>query len=148
MVLDITNYQEMKVIGFYNTHRSATGITLANGFIILANQWDMSVFRLNLGSSVDEDSPVFPTTSILASPYPNPFNSSTTISYSLPSAQTVSLRVYDLAGREIAKLAEEPAQVAGLHAVTWDASGVGAGVYVVRLESGGLKTVQKVVLVK
>jgi len=80
--------------------------------------------------------------------YPNPFNSTTTIRYTLPVAGEASLRVFDLSGREVATLLEKRAQHAGPYAVTWDAGVIGAGVYVVRLEGAGKAEAKKVVLVR
>jgi hypothetical protein len=78
---------------------------------------------------------------------PNPFNSIATIRYSLPTSSTVRLNIYDLVGREITSLftSEQPA---GTHNVTWNADGVGAGLYFARLVSGEDVLVQKLVLVK
>jgi len=85
--------------------------------------------------------------------YPNPFNSTTTIRYTLPVAGEASLRIFDLSGREVATLVEKRAQQSppsrgGPYAVTWDAGNMPAGVYVVRLEGAGKAEAKKVVLVR
>ncbi len=67
---------------------------------------------------------------------PNPFVGSTSIRFILPAAGPVRLAVYDLAGREVARLLDG-ARPAGEQAVTWQAGGAPAGIYLVRLESGG-----------
>ena len=64
----------------------------------------------------------------LSNNYPNPFNPKTTITFSLPRAGEVSLLVYDLLGREVARLVREMKQP-GTYTVTWDARGVASGVY-------------------
>jgi hypothetical protein len=79
--------------------------------------------------------------------YPNPFNSSTQIEFTLPSTQRVSLRLYDVLGREVAVLMNE-IQTAGLHRLTFDASGLPSGVYLCRLEAGEMVQTRKIVLVK
>ena len=64
--------------------------------------------------------------------YPNPFNPVSTIRYELPQASEVSLIVYDVLGREVARLVEgymEP----GYHEVTWDAGNYASGIYIARL---------------
>ena len=66
--------------------------------------------------------------------YPNPFNRSTTIGYSLPSASRITVRIYDLQGRVAATL-EDGVKGAGEWTVRWDASGCASGVYLVRLEA-------------
>lgn len=66
---------------------------------------------------------------------PNPFNPSTWISYTLPEAVEVHLAVYDLNGREVAKLFEG-SQPAGRHKIRWDGTGSPSGVYIYRLKAG------------
>ncbi len=67
--------------------------------------------------------------------YPNPFNPQTTVSFTLPEAAFVRLKVVDLTGRVVNFLAGEHLS-AGTHSVNWDASGVPSGVYVAVLQSG------------
>lgn len=79
--------------------------------------------------------------------YPNPFNPSTTIRYSLPRAGHVSLRIFDLRGREIARLVEGQ-QPAGTYTITWDAKGVASGVYIYKIEAGRFVAARKLILIK
>ncbi|MFA5832453.1 MAG: T9SS type A sorting domain-containing protein [Bacteroidota bacterium] len=64
--------------------------------------------------------------------YPNPFNPSTTISFLLPTAGDVSLKVFDVVGREVVTLFDE-VKVAGFHQQVWDATNVATGVYIYQL---------------
>lgn len=84
---------------------------------------------------------------MLAQSYPNPFNSSTLILYTLPVSSFTSLRVYDLLGREVATLVSGH-QPSGDHSVTWDASGVPSGVYFYRLQSGDRSETKRIVLLR
>ena len=68
----------------------------------------------------------------LSQNYPNPFNPTTNISYGLPQAAKVEIKVYDMAGREVAELVNRN-QSAGRHTVQFDASSLASGVYVYRL---------------
>ncbi|MEM9999203.1 MAG: T9SS type A sorting domain-containing protein, partial [Bacteroidota bacterium] len=79
----------------------------------------------------------------LAPPYPNPTTGALSLTYSLPSATSVRLAVYDLLGRTVAVLADGE-QAAGTWQTTWDASTAAAGVYVVRFEAAGQVQTQKV----
>ena len=82
--------------------------------------------------------------------YPNPFNPSTTISFAVPgsrASRSLSLRVYDLLGREVATLANGTFH-GGLFSVVWNAGSLSSGVYICRLESEGATLVQKMVLMK
>ncbi len=78
---------------------------------------------------------------------PNPANPVTTFSFELRSASSVNLEVYDVSGRRVAELLSGR-QEAGAHVVTWDASGLGSGVYLARLQVGGESQAGKVVVVK
>ena len=81
----------------------------------------------------------------LAQNYPNPFNPKTDIRYELAENGYVTLKVYDLLGREIATLVNE-FQEAGTYVATWDASNVSSGMYYYRLVSGGFSDVKKIML--
>jgi hypothetical protein len=68
----------------------------------------------------------------LSQNYPNPFNPTTNISYGLPQTAHVEIKVYDMAGREVAEVVNRN-QSAGFHTVQFDASSLASGVYVYRL---------------
>lgn len=83
---------------------------------------------------------------------PNPFNPETMISFALPRPERVRLTVYDLSGRTVRVLVDEP-RPAGTHAVRWDGKGDGgrlaaSGVYVCRMEAGTFRAASRVALVK
>ncbi len=79
--------------------------------------------------------------------YPNPFNPETTIEYILPRTGMVRLVVYDLLGREIARLADG-LRPAGRHQVRFSAGELPSGTYVYRLETAGERHTQTMVLAK
>ena len=83
----------------------------------------------------------------LSQNYPNPFNAITEITFTLPKTQPVSLRIYDVLGREVAVLVNEM-KTAGEHRVTFDASGLASGVYLCRIEAGGMMQTRKIVLLR
>ncbi|MFH1011716.1 MAG: T9SS type A sorting domain-containing protein [bacterium] len=99
------------------------------------------------------ESPVGPLATPLPNDYtlrqnwPNPFNSSTRISYDLKQAGHVSLKVYDLLGQKVATLADGMLP-AGSHTVSWNASDFASGVYLYRLQAGGRMQTKKMVLLK
>ncbi len=88
-----------------------------------------------------------PTGFVLEKNYPNPFNPSTTISYSLASSGFVRLKVYDVLGREIATLVES-FQPAGWHAASFNGAGHASGVYVYVLSCGGKRFQRTMALIK
>jgi hypothetical protein len=83
----------------------------------------------------------------LACNYPNPFNPVTTIAYTIPARGRVSLKVFDILGRELRTLVDEDQQP-GPHSVTFDASGISSGIYFYRLRAGSSVATQKMVLVR
>lgn len=84
---------------------------------------------------------------VLEQNFPNPFNPTTTISFSLPSRSFVSLKVFDGLGREVAVLLSEEL-VAGNYNQQWNASGFSNGVYYYRLQAGTYFQTKKLVLLK
>lgn len=83
----------------------------------------------------------------LYSNYPNPFNSSTRIRFSLPSAGQATIRVYDVTGRLVTTLLDDMV-AAGHHQVVFDGSGISSGVYFCQLKAGGELQTRKMVLIK
>lgn len=78
---------------------------------------------------------------------PNPFNASTTVSFTLEHAGRVRVDVFDLLGRRVATLAEG-AYTRGGHHVAWQADGLSSGVYLVRLTAGGASQTVRASLIK
>jgi hypothetical protein len=91
--------------------------------------------------------PSVPESYALSQNYPNPFNSETTISYTTPHDEFVSLKVYDLTGREVATLVHGM-RSAGRKFVTWDARGFASGVYFYRMEAGRFTQTRKLILLR
>jgi hypothetical protein len=83
----------------------------------------------------------------LAQNYPNPFNPSTTIEFSLPKSGFVTLKVYNLLGREVVTLIADKL-AAGRYRYEWDAKGLGSGVYLYRLEGKDYTQTRKLTLLK
>ncbi|NWJ44234.1 T9SS type A sorting domain-containing protein, partial [Marine Group I thaumarchaeote] len=79
--------------------------------------------------------------------YPNPFNPSTQISFSLAMDDYVKLSAYNIRGNEV-DVIFEGAQGVGQHSYTWNASNLPSGVYYIRLQAGSLVSSQKALLIK
>jgi len=79
--------------------------------------------------------------------YPNPFNPSTTISFSIPKDGLVTLKVYDILGKEVVTVINE-LQTAGTKNITFDASELSSGVYYYQLVSGEFTSTKKLILMK
>jgi hypothetical protein len=79
--------------------------------------------------------------------FPNPFNPTTNITFTIPNDGNVSLKVFDLLGREVATLINE-ARTAGSYTETFDASRLSSGTYFYRLESGSFVQTKKMIIMK
>ncbi|MCK9426826.1 MAG: fibronectin type III domain-containing protein [Ignavibacteriaceae bacterium] len=108
-------------------------------------------FVVNATTAV-EDQTVLPTAFALSQNYPNPFNPTTQISYALPQNSYVSIKVYDMLGREVKTLLNNEV-LAGNHSVTWngdDNNGmkVVSGVYLYKINAGDFVKTMKLILMK
>jgi hypothetical protein len=139
------------------------GANQANGILMD----DIEVVGVTPITGVEENGPiVIPKNFALLQNYPNPFNPATTIEYQIPLRQEakqggqassfsekgerggfVSLKVYDLLGREVATLMNEQ-KPAGTYTIQFDGSGLTSGVYFYRLQSGTYSETKKLVLLK
>ena len=79
--------------------------------------------------------------------FPNPFNPGTIINYQIPNSGIVTLKVYDILGREIKTLVNE-LKSRGNYSVNFDAGSLSSGVYFYQLKSGGYSSIKKMVLLK
>ena len=100
---------------------------------------------LAIVSSVDEENN--PDKFILSQNYPNPFNNLTIISYQIPVADDVCLKVYNILGKEIATLVDEH-KAAGKYEAEFDASAFPSGIYFYQLEAGEFTSTNKMILIK
>jgi hypothetical protein len=105
-------------------------------------------------TATEKGESVLPAEYSLMQNYPNPFNPSTVINYTIPvetsymaSLQRVTLKVYDLLGREVATLVNE-AKPAGTYSVKFDASSLPSGIYLYRLTAGTKSFAKKMILMK
>ncbi len=83
----------------------------------------------------------------LAQNYPNPFNPATNFRFVIPKLEVVSLKIYDLLGREVARLVEQRL-APGEYSARWDASKYPSGVYIYQLSVGGHQLSKKMMLLK
>jgi hypothetical protein len=98
-------------------------------------------------TDVTDQLPGVPTVYDLVQNFPNPFNPSTSVRFSIPEAGLVTLKVYSLLGEEVATLVNE-FKNAGNYNVNFDASGLTSGVYVYRISAGNYTASKKMMLMK
>ncbi|MAO66639.1 MAG: hypothetical protein CL666_16730 [Balneola sp.] len=101
-----------------------------------------------LATSIVENTPGVPTSIKLEQNYPNPFNPTTQISFALPQAQEISLKVYDMLGREVATLVNNEMVAGGVNNVTFDARNLASGVYMYVLRGENFSVSKTMTLMK
>ena len=95
---------------------------------------------------------IFPENFIIYPNFPNPFNPNTQIRYDLPKDELVTIKIYDVMGRNIRNLMNKK-KSAGYHSIRWDANndigeGVAAGMYIYAIQAGEFRATKKMVLLK
>jgi serine protease len=105
----------------------------------------MNAYRW-LETSIDDQPPLAKSFCALES-YPNPFNNSTIINYTIPSGGKVNLAIYDLLGRKIRTFVKQN-QAAGSYQYRWTGDGRSSGIYFARLESDSFSKTIKLILLR
>ena len=129
------------------------GVAVLNdpgGKLFVADAYNSRILRYSPGGSLGVHADAgnqIPAAFALAQNYPNPFNPATTISYQLKDAGFVSLSVYDILGREVARLVNG-FQQPGSKTVSFHADNLQSGVYYYRLSVGSMTSVKQMVLLK
>lgn len=130
-----------------NTHAS-----LSNCFKTILEKYPDSDAAENVREQFPDlppvnDDAVHPEKYHLLSSYPNPFNPTTTISYTIPEDSHVEISIFDISGRLIETLINQN-QNAGHYDIRWDASLFPSGVYLYQIRAGEFQQVRKMLLVK
>ena len=128
------------------------GYMWAASFYSVGDGGTLSALKFSTEPSAVEESSARPVALELRGNYPNPFNPSTIITFSLPSTGVTNLSIYNITGQKVRELASGPMS-AGVHSVVWnglDASGqpVSSGVYLTRLSQGSHTTAGRMLLAK
>ena len=104
-------------------------------------------FSIKLPTDVNDYSSILPKNFILSQNYPNPFNPTTTINYSAPKSGFVSIKVYDVLGREVATLINEN-KPAGNYSIQFISGNLVSEVYFYRMQAGDFIQTKKLILLK
>jgi hypothetical protein len=111
------------------------------------NQYKSMPFTSLEITGIKDENETIPDKLILRQNYPNPFNPATTISYSISEPATISLKVYDILGKEIKTLVNGY-QMGGKHTIVFDARNFASGVYYYKLQAGSFSHTRKMILVR
>lgn len=144
--IDIDDSDNIFITGDFSS-----SIAFGNDTLTSFNNWiDVFISKLNSTSTgfieVKNEFAV-PIGFSLCQNYPNPFNPSTTITFSLPSKSLVSLKIFDLIGKEVATIVSEELS-AGSYTARWTAANLSSGIYFYRLQAGTFSETKKLVLLR
>jgi photosystem II stability/assembly factor-like uncharacterized protein len=121
-----------------------------NDLYLFVGTNDGGVWRRSLQdilTSVADSKSIPPSSFMLEQNYPNPFNPTTTIEYSIPKQSHITIKVYDLLGREITTLVNEE-KSPGSYEVKFNGSSFTSGVYLFRMQAGSFSQTKKFMLLK
>jgi hypothetical protein len=121
-----------------------------NGSNLFAGTTGSGIWKRPLSEMVtgmEENHNQFPNCFALLQNYPNPFNPSTNISFNLPSKSFVTLKLFDIIGREVATIVSEEMS-AGSYSRQWNAVSMSSGIYFYRLQAGSFIETNKLLLLK
>jgi hypothetical protein len=129
---------------FWSVHQATDG-----GYVLAGYNFNNAVlWKLAPDPVSAEQRPVKVANEFALHPaFPNPFNATTRLSFSLPHTAPVSLKIYDVQGREVAVLVNETRD-AGTHDIVVNGSSLSSGIYFARLNTDGNSRTQKMVLLK
>jgi hypothetical protein len=128
--------------------------TLDGGFLMAGNVtygFEHVIYLIkvkrNENTSNGQPEQTIPASFALMQNFPNPFNPATRIQYQIPRSEFVTLKVYDMIGREVERLVQE-VKAPGIYTVDWNASHQASGNYLVRMKSGEFTAVKKLQYIK
>jgi endoglucanase Acf2 len=123
-------------------------VSFSDGFTLSVPAKKLVHFKTDNSNTVsNEQSESSPLSITLSENYPNPFNPTTTFTYSLPTGANVAVEVFNSLGQKVAVLLDEY-RSAGQHQVTFDASGLSSGIYIYTIKANGIVKTGKMTLLK
>jgi choice-of-anchor B domain-containing protein len=154
-IFDISDPENIKLAAHYDTYpfagerfAGAFGVYpfLPSGNILVSDSTGLYIFQFHKTTSIKNDD-IHPSSFRLYQNYPNPFNPATVISYRLQADGHISLKVYDVLGKEVAVLINEE-KPAGNYEVTFFAEDLVSGIYFYELRSGDFISTKKMILLR
>ena len=145
--LSTNNGTDWKEIGLTNYWVFALFVSGTNLF---AGTYGAGIWRRPLSeviTALDDYQATLPTKYALSQNYPNPFNPTTVINYSVPKQSFVTIKVFDILGREVITLVNEE-KAAGEYSVNFNAANLGSGIYFHTMKAGSFTDTKKMVVLK
>jgi hypothetical protein len=146
--INISNPASPVEAGYYDGVPQSRGIAVNGNYVYVAEKIDgLTVYSNDLATAVEKQSSGIPKEFSLDQNFPNPFNPSTQIRFSVPSKGIVTLKVSDLLGREVAVLVREMLE-AGSYVAKFSATNLSSGTYIYTLTAGDYRMSQRMLLLK
>jgi hypothetical protein len=145
-IMDLTDPVHPQYVGHYNTSEEMSDMEIYGSYLLTVSPNKFAVYQMDASSMVQNPEGI-PKEFALYPCYPNPFNPSTVIRFTLPHTEHAKLIIYDVTGRQVKVLTNEVLS-AGEHSVTFDVPDLSSGVYFVRLDAGHQMQTEKLVLLK
>ena len=143
----ISAHESLSEIGFYQTPGLTNNIYIRDSFAYLADGTNFGIYDFSEALAISDEKKTEPVSFYLSPIFPNPFNSSTTIKYSLPHSGNISLKIYTQLGHSVAIL-QDSFQTQGIYKAVFDGSNLPSGIYFVRLEADSEVSFAKTLLMK
>lgn len=148
LLISESHINNLGTVVFRENHYYAYGVGMVkNERTIPSNDAHIDELMSYVITGVEENNNSIPPRYLLSQNYPNPFNPSTKIQYSISSQQNVTLKVYDVLGKEVATLVNDE-KPAGTYEVFFNGSNLSSGVYFYKLQSGSFVETRKLTLLK
>jgi len=146
-IFNITNPSSLELVGYYypDPWAGAGGGCVSDNKIYLGSK-GFYIIRNDLIVEIENENEM-PSSFLLNQNYPNPFNPSTIIKYTIPTVSLVSLKIYDILGKEIETLVNEEKSI-GSYEVEFDAARLPSGIYFYQLKAGNFVQTMKMVFLK
>jgi agmatine/peptidylarginine deiminase len=133
-----------KTVYYYIRAKTSNGKYFSKPITAPKGHWKFNVNNL---AGISQNGNVVPEKFELMQNYPNPFNPVTIINFDIPKENRVTLKIYDITGREVNTLADEVFK-AGSYKVDFDATGLSSGIYFYRIYYNGQSDTKKMILIK
>ena len=147
-VLDYSDPSNPDQVGYYDGSGFESDLSVGpDGLIYAYNSSGIRIYDVSEALSVPLESGTIPSRFMLQPPHPNPFNSTTAITYGLPHPDYVSLKLYNLSGQLVSTMFEGYHR-AGVHSTILTADKLSSGLYFVRLRASDQVFTQKVILIQ
>jgi hypothetical protein len=136
-------------IGYYRLGKAiATNIFIKDSIICVSQgYYGFSIYKYSPITSVNISKKELPINYSLNQNFPNPFNPTTTINYSVPKSSFVTIKIYDVLGREVTTLVNENKPI-GNYSVQFNAAKLTSGIYFYRMQAGDFVQTKKLVVLK